>query len=102
MYPFNGCCFELKWFNRKNQYPIGQTPHGGRRRSVRRRKYHHVRGWTRLEPPSECLCTVPNSSADKGVMVSLHLGSPEKPSAKRRSMTKSCFKRFGAFICGRV
>ena len=31
------------------------------------------RGWC---VPVSVLCTVPNSSTDKGVMVSLHLGSP--------------------------
>ena len=44
------------------------------------------------------LCTVLNSSTDKGVLVSLH----RKPSAKPRFLISSCSKRFGAFIGGRV
>ena len=48
------------------------------------------------------LCTVLNSSTDKGVVVSLHLGCPQKPSAKLCFLISSCFKRFGAFIGGRV
>ena len=48
-------------------------------------------------------CTVPNSSTDKDVMVSLHLGfPPRKPSAKPRFLISSCDKQFGAFIGGRV
>ena len=48
--PCNGCCDKLSWLIPKNRHPTGQAPHGGRRRSDRRRKHQHVRGW---KPPSE-------------------------------------------------
>ena len=72
MCPCNGCCFKLWWFTRESQYPKGQAPHGGRpdgsiTMSVDRR------GWSLSV---STLCTVLNSSSDKGVVVSLHLGSP--------------------------
>ena len=82
----------------KKPYPIGQALHDGRRRSVRRRKHHHARGWTRRNLPVSTLCTVLNSSTDKGVTVLLDLGSPAKP----RFLISSCFKRLGAFIGGRI
>ena len=57
------------------------------------------RGWSL---PVSTLCTVLNSSTDKFVLVSLHLGSPRKPSAKPRFLISSSFHQFGAFIGGRV
>ena len=41
-----------------------------------RRKHHYVREWTRLEPPREFPLHSSELSTDKGVVVSVHLGSP--------------------------
>ena len=71
-----------------------------RSRSVRRRKHHHVRRWTRLEPPVSAFCTVQNSSTDKGVMVSLHLGS--QPTSRREQSSAVGQKRTDDIVrcCG--
>ena len=78
---------------------MGQAPHDGRRRSDRRRKHHYVRGWTRLELSGEYPLHSSELSTDKGVVVSVHLDCP--PEAVGEA-SLSCFKRFGAFIGGRV
>ena len=72
--PCNGCCFKLHWFVRKHRYPTGpptavgvvRTEDGSITLSV------DGCGWTL---PVSTICTVLNSSADKGVVVSLHLDS---------------------------
>ena len=73
--PCNGCCFKLLWFICKNRYPTGQastavgvvrSEDGSITKSV------NGRGWS---VPVSAPCTVLTTSTDKGVMVSLHLGS---------------------------
>ena len=63
MCPCHGSCFKLYWFIRETWYPTGKAAHGGRGRSVRRRKRHLVSGWTRLEPPGEYPSDSEHSSA---------------------------------------
>ena len=73
--PCNGCCFKLLWSTRKNRYPIGQAPTAV---GVVRTEDGSIimsvdgRGWSL---PVSTLWTVLNSSTDKDVVVSLHLGS---------------------------
>ena len=85
--PFIGCCFKLWWF-----VFVPRSEDGSITMSV------DGRGWSLLV---SARCTVLNST-DKGVVVSLHLGSPPEAVGEASLLDLVTFLRLGAFICGRV
>ena len=74
--PCSGCCFELLWFTREK--PVSHRTGDSTAVGVVRTEDGSItmsvdgHGWSL---PVSTLCTVLNSSTDKGVMVSLDLGS---------------------------